>query len=339
MADKIISKIEQFKNKSVLIIGDIMIDSYLWGNVERISPEAPVPIVSCVEREERLGGAANVALNIQALGATPYLCSVVGNDEKAEAVFNLLKNAKMSPSGIVIDKNRRTTVKFRVISQGQHLLRVDEESTDNLGSTVEKLFIKNIKTNIEENKIDIIIFEDYDKGVITEQVIKEVVSFAKNKNISTLVDPKKRNFDLYRGITLFKPNFKEFTEGLNLNIEKRDLGGLLKAGKKHLEKTGNSNLMITLSEVGICILSKEMCYHVDAERRDIVDVSGAGDTVISVAALAMSTNMDFADVAVISNLAGGLVCEKTGVVPVNIEKFKEEVIRFYKKPNIKIINY
>lgn len=337
MSENIIEKIELFKEKSVLVIGDLMIDSYIWGEVNRISPEAPVPIVSCNKRESRLGGAANVALNIRALGAKPYLCSVIGNDDKAELVMQLLDNEQMPKNGIITDNERKTTVKFRIISQGQHLLRVDEENTDLLSPQTEMLFIKNIKKIIQENNIDIIVFEDYDKGVITEKIIAEIVNLANEKMIPTLVDPKKRNFNFYKGITIFKPNFKEFTEGLNLKTDKNNFSEIFKNIKQFISTQNIENLLLTLSEEGICIANKQECFHVPAEKRDIIDVSGAGDTVISVAALALAANMKIQNIAAISNIAGGLVCEKTGVVSVDINTLKEEIKRFYLKPKINII--
>ncbi len=306
-----------------------MIDAYLWGNVERISPEAPVPIVSCNKKEDRLGGAANVALNIASLGAKPLLCSVVGNDDKANTVFNLLDEQKMSKIGIIIDSNRKTTVKSRIISSGQHLLRVDEEITDNLSNETEKLFIEKIHFIIENQNINAIIFEDYDKGVITKNLIKSIVDFANEKKIPILVDPKKRNFEYYKNVTLIKPNFKELIEGLKLNIEKTDILGISKVCKEFAKISGNKFIMPTLSEAGIFISDTEKWVHISAQKRDIVDVSGAGDTVIAVASLALASNFLPDEIAAFANIAGGLVCEKVGVVPINIEEFKIELINYF----------
>jgi len=318
-----------FSTFKVLIIGDIMIDSYLWGDVNRISPEAPVPIVACNKRENRLGGAANVALNINETGAEAILCSIVGNDDKAKIINDLLKENNLSNIGIITDSQRRTTIKFRVISSGQHLLRVDEEDIFPLSENIETIFIKNIEHILETNNINSIIFEDYDKGTITANVIEKIVGIANLKKIPTLVDPKKRNFNFYKNVTLFKPNFKEFTEGLKLEIPKNDFETIFKASQEFIKSTANSIVMTTLSELGIFISDQKSYFRVPAEIRDISDVSGAGDTVISIASLCVASGLDIHDIAVISNLAGGLVCEKVGVVPIDIQQLKMEVLRYY----------
>ncbi|MGL4364099.1 MAG: bifunctional heptose 7-phosphate kinase/heptose 1-phosphate adenyltransferase, partial [Bacteroidales bacterium] len=205
----------------ILVIGDVMIDAYMWGKVDRISPEAPVPILESTQHENRLGGAANVALNLQAMGATPLLCSVIGNDERATNFKNLLQAKNLIPVGILTDSSRRTTTKTRVISGSQHLLRIDEETTKPLHDELQKKFFAHIKGLITSEKIDAIIFEDYDKGVLSPQLIEETVKLSQSKNIPTLVDPKKRNFLAYKNVTLFKPNFKELCEGLKLDIDKK----------------------------------------------------------------------------------------------------------------------
>ncbi|MEN8120481.1 MAG: bifunctional ADP-heptose synthase [Bacteroidota bacterium] len=324
---------EKFNHLNILVIGDVMIDTYFWGKVERISPEAPVPIISRSDIEHRLGGAGNVALNVQALGATPYLCSVIGNDDKSIVLKNLLKKRGLSDTGVVTDDNRITTIKTRVISDNQHLLRIDEEITDNISAETQNKFIDRLKTIIAEKKIDAIIFEDYDKGVITEEIIKAVVELTGKKGIPTLVDPKKRNFMSYHGVTLFKPNFKELVEGLKLDIEKNDIEGLHKASNQLRENLNIKMVMATLSELGIYISDNGSYHNIPAEVRDIADVSGAGDTVISTASLCLAAGLSPKNVACLSNLAGGLVCEKVGVVPVNKELLKEEFLR------LKELNY
>ncbi|MCF6241935.1 MAG: PfkB family carbohydrate kinase [Bacteroidales bacterium] len=211
---------EQFSRFNILIIGDVMIDTYFWGKVDRISPEAPVPIIARTNIEHRLGGAGNVALNVQSLGATPYLCSVIGDDDKSNILTKLLRKRNLPSAGILQDKDRITTIKTRIISDNQHLLRIDEEITNNIPKEIQQKFIRKIQSLIEDKNINAIIFEDYDKGVITPEIIEETVKIAKRKNIPTLVDPKKRNFMDYHGVSLFKPNFKELVEGLKLDIEK-----------------------------------------------------------------------------------------------------------------------
>lgn len=317
---------EGFKNLNILIIGDVMIDSYLWGDVTRISPEAPVPVLSSTQKEMRLGGAANVALNVQALGGTPILCTTIGDDDNGKELSKLLQQSRFSTDGIVHDKNRITTVKTRIIAHNQHLLRVDEEVDTPLDQQAELLLIKRIDGLLATRKIDAIIFEDYDKGVITPAIISHVSAKAKANSIPVLVDPKKRNYEAYSNITLFKPNFKEFKEGMKIDLVKGDQEALLSAGRKFIAEKAISILMVTLSEHGVFVCQKDSYEFIPAEIRNIADVSGAGDTVISVSALCLASGLSAAKVAKIGNLAGGLVCEKSGVVPVNKQQLLHECI-------------
>ncbi len=319
---------ESFNHKNILVLGDVMIDSYLWGDVNRISPEAPVPVLSGIGRENRLGGAANVALNIQALGANPILCSVIGDDIMSRDFFKLLKKQKLIPDGIVTCHNRMTTVKTRVISHQQHLLRVDEEICTPIPEETEEKLMSKLSMLLEVHRIDAIVFEDYDKGVITPSVIQKVVAMANEKGIPTLVDPKKRNFMDYKGVTFFKPNFKEFNEGCKLELRKGDQEKLIIAGKEFQDAQNIDVLMITLSEHGVYINNKgEKAKLVPAEIRNIADVSGAGDTVISVSALCLVENIESGLIAQIANMAGGLVCEESGVVPINKELLLNECLQ------------
>ncbi len=317
----------KFNHFNILIIGDVMIDTYFWGKVDRISPEAPVPIISRSNIEHRLGGAGNVALNVQSLGATPFLCSVIGNDDKSIVLKKLLKKRGLSDIGIVLDDTRITTIKTRVISDNQHLLRIDEEITENISDETQTAFINRLSSIISEKRIDGIIFEDYDKGVITSEIIESVVKIAGTSGIPTLVDPKKRNFMNYHGVTLFKPNFKELIEGLKLDIEKNDYEGLHEASNMLRKKLNIDMVMATLSELGIYISNNGSYHNIPAEIRDIADVSGAGDTVISTASLCLAAGLKPKNIAYISNLAGGIVCEKVGVVPIDKELLKEEYFR------------
>lgn len=314
-----------FAGKKILIIGDVMLDAYLWGDVDRISPEAPVQIVSCTQRENRIGGAANVALNIKSLGAVPVLCSVIGNDEKADVFLNLLEQNNLETSGIIKINNRKTTVKTRIISRGQQILRVDEEDISPIDRDSESKLIRLILKFIESENIEAVIFEDYDKGTITPRIINEISEVSKN-SILTLVDPKKRNFEYYKNCTLFKPNFKEFTEGLNISIKKDDYQSLFNSAKEYLKENDNKYLMITLSEKGIFLANREEYFHVPAQQHDIIDVSGAGDTVISVACLCLLSDIKPIDMLTILNIAGGIVCQKTGVVPIEISSLKQEIL-------------
>lgn len=315
---------KDFSSQKVLIIGDVMIDNYLWGKVKRISPEAPVPVISELKEEKRLGGASNVALNIMAMGAVPILCSVIGNDDKGKDFINLLKDKNLTDMGIIIDEERITTQKTRIISNNQHLLRVDEEMEDEISPKSEDKLISFIREIINKKSVQSVLFQDYDKGVITERLIDEVVKMANSAKIPVLVDPKKRNFLSYKKVSFFKPNFKELKEGLKLDVEKSDLKDVASLMEEFRKKQSIKTIMLTLSELGIIVNYRNAYHHFAAEIRDITDVSGAGDTVISVAALCLGAKLNSLQTAVLSNLAGGQVCEKSGVVPVNLEQLLEE---------------
>lgn len=316
--------IDSFSRHNVLIIGDVMIDSYLWGKVERISPEAPVPVLTWTGQENRLGGAANVALNIQALGAKPILCSVIGSDDRAKLFYDLLEEQGMTRAGILEDSSRMTTIKTRMLSTNQQLLRVDREIDKPLAPALEGQFISHIEKVISENTISVIIFQDYDKGSITPEIIKSITKTAKSKNIPVLVDPKKRNFLAYDGATLFKPNFKELVEGLKVEASKGDVNSLYQAAMKLHSEKNIEMVMITLSEAGVFMSNGKDYKVIPAHIRTIADVSGAGDTVISVASLCLASGLDPFATAAIANTAGGLVCEKVGVVPIDKELLKTE---------------
>ncbi len=313
---------ESFAKLKVLIIGDVMIDAYVYGGVSRISPEAPVPIVNVKSKEKRLGGAANVALNIQAMGATPILCSIVGDDLEGTIFEELLAKQDITSRGIIKSSSRITTVKNRVLAGSQQMLRIDHESDHGLDALEEKTLIKHISNLLEECQL--VIFEDYDKGALNPQVIAATIALANEKGIPTVVDPKKRNFMDYKKATLFKPNLKELKEGLKIDFDVRSHSALETAVaklKSHLEfKLG----LITLSDRGVYIESDEERHHLPAHVRSISDVSGAGDTVISIAGLCIALGLPLKFTAELANLGGGLVCEHLGVVPIDKDRLYNE---------------
>jgi rfaE bifunctional protein kinase chain/domain len=320
---------EQFRNQKVLVIGDVMIDTYLWGNVGRVSPEAPVPIVSGVIEENRLGGAANVALNVKAMGAVPILCSVIGGDDRGRLFLELMEEQTLSDIGLVVDEERVTTQKTRVISGNQHLLRVDEEIDLFLTKRIQKELLELIRNLLESGGIDAMILQDYDKGVLSPSVIEELVRESEKVSVPVLVDPKFRSFHLYRKVRLFKPNFKELKVGLNNEFSKNDIAAMAKAITDFQERQEIDTFLVTLSNQGILASQNGNIVHIPAITRDIADVSGAGDTVISVAALCIIAGLDTAETAAISNLAGGQVCEKAGVVPVDAGKLLAECLHHF----------
>lgn len=318
---------KSFNNLNVLIIGDVMIDSYLWGKVNRISPEAPVPIVAVTKKERRLGGAANVALNIQALGANPILCSVIGVDYDGQTFLELLKTQKLSQKGILKSRDRITTVKTRIIGNHSQLLRVDEELEDDITAPEVQQLLTLISHIITHDKIDAIIFEDYNKGLISPKLISKVVELAKSKGIPTCVDPKQKNFNAYKGVSLFKPNLKELREGIKLDISGDNINELQRAVSSFRVKQKMETILVTLAEKGVITNSRKVKEHLPAHIRSIADVSGAGDTVISVASLCRALKCNDILTAAIANLSGGLVCEQIGVVPVNKEQLLEEALK------------
>lgn len=318
---------KSFNNLNVLIIGDVMIDSYLWGKVNRISPEAPVPIVSVIKKERRLGGAANVALNIQALGANPILCSVIGVDYEGQAFMELLKGQKLSQKGILKSRDRITTVKTRVIGNNSQLLRVDEEVESDIVPSETQQLITLISHIVTHDKIDVILFEDYNKGLINPKLISKVVELAKSQGIPTCVDPKKKNFNSYKGVSLFKPNLKELREGIKMDVSGDNINELQRAVSSYRVKQKIETVLVTLAEKGVITNSRKVKEHQPAHIRSIADVSGAGDTVISVAALCRALKCDDKLTAALANLSGGLVCEQIGVVPVDKEQLLEEALK------------
>lgn len=315
---------DAFKQLNIIIIGDVMLDSYVWGNVERISPEAPVPVVNVIKQEKRLGGAANVALNIQALGANPILCSVIGDDEEANNLEKLLQQQNMTTEGLIRANKRITTVKHRILAGSQQLLRIDSEIDTPIQEQESTILVEKIKQLA--TKAHAIIFEDYDKGVLTAKNIEQIISFANQHNIPTIIDPKKRNFWAYRNSTLFKPNLKELREGLKMEIDVEK--NLTEAVEKFRKELNIQIAFITLSEKGVFIADDKTQHRIAAHQREITDVSGAGDTVVSIAALCLALKLDIFKIATLANLGGGLVCESLGVVPISKKKLQAEAEKY-----------
>ena len=314
----------RFSGLRVLIIGDVMVDAYIWGVVERISPEAPVPVVHVNKRDFRLGGAANVALNILSLGATPVLCALAAKDDNGKRLMQLLSEKKLSQEGIVLSDDRPTTVKARVIAAHQHVVRIDDES-DLVATAAES---KELLARVEKliGQTDVVIFEDYDKGVITPELIAATVRLAKTRNIPVVVDPKKRNFLHYKGVTLFKPNVKEMREGLKVDLDPGDPASVRGAVQQLKDKMNVEGVMLTMSEHGVFIDHQGVQQILRAHKREIADVSGAGDTVVSIAALCVALKLSPQEIAFLSNLGGGLVCQHVGVVPIDRQELLDEAV-------------
>lgn len=317
---------ERFNSLTVLIVGDVMIDRYVSGAVHRISPEAPVPVVQHQSTEDRLGGAANVALNIRALGATPLLCSVIGADGDGEAFMSLLPAQDLSSEGILSSSQRITTVKTRVMAGAQHLLRIDHEITTPLDSADAQALRERVFSLLDTRSVDVVLFQDYNKGTLAPALIASVIRRCKERGIPTAVDPKFHHFWAYQGVTLFKPNLKEIRAQLSVSVLP-ERSSLLEAAAYIRGQLGNKMAMITLSEHGIFVEENGEGWLLPTQPRPVADVSGAGDTVISVVSLGLALGLPAPVLGLLGNLAGGQVCEQVGVVPVNKLQLLEEFVQ------------
>ncbi len=319
--DKLFSDVSKMK---VAVIGDVMLDTYWWGNVERISPEAPVPIVAVSKREKRIGGAGNVALNVQSLGASVALLTILGNDEDGVQLKQLMQEKNIDTRFILESKRRITTNKIRIISRNQQMMRLDAEHTEDIDANDEVNLQNSIEKYILTEKPGVVIFEDYNKGILTKNIIECTIELCNKNNISTTVDPKRKNFFSYKNATLFKPNLHEVFTSLNLLPEEISVEMLSGIHKKLKENLGHSISMITLSEKGIFYQEGSNKNIIPSHRRNIADVSGAGDTVIAVASLIFASTKNIHLAAEVANLAGGIVCEEVGTAAIDKQKLLEE---------------
>jgi rfaE bifunctional protein kinase chain/domain len=321
---------EDIANLKVLVVGDVMLDNYIWGHVDRMSPEAPVPIVVQDRRDCRLGGAANVAVNCATLGAEVMLASVIGGDIEGENLLKMARHKRMGTDLLLVSQVRPTTTKLRIMSRNTQMLRIDTESTEDLSTEDEHRFIDSVLRYIQIEKPDVVILEDYNKGVLKENVIHRIIAHCNELGCVTAVDPKLKNFLAYKGVTIFKPNLKEVREGLKIALEGDDIERLDAVHNKLKEELNNEITFITLSEKGV-YYNNSRSQIIPSHLRNIADVSGAGDTVIATASLIYAVTKDAQLMAEISNIAGGLVCEEVGVVPVAAEHLKEECIKLLVK--------
>lgn len=318
---------ERMNDLHVVVVGDVMMDKYWWGDVERISPEAPVPVVSLHKRESRLGGAANVALNCKALGAEVTIASVIGDDSDGMMLKKLVEDSGINSDLLMLSKQRPTTTKTRIMSRQQQMLRIDDEVTDELYLEEEHAFIDVVLKFLQRVKPDVLIFEDYNKGVLKENVINKITAHCKEIGIITAVDPKKRNFLAYKHVDIFKPNLKEVREALNIELEQVSNETLNEVHNSLKEVLQHTVTFITLSEKGVFYNDDASSAIVPSHIRNIADVSGAGDTVIATASMVYALTKSAALMAEVSNVAGGLVCEEVGVVPIKKDLLQEESLR------------
>lgn len=313
-----------FSSLKVGIVGDVMLDTYMWGKADRISPEAPVPVVALQNKEYRIGGAGNVALNCKSLGAKVTVLSVTGNDEEGKQLEQLFKSAGIDNTKLIRSNHRITTNKTRIISRNQQMLRLDNEVVIDLDKDEEKMLLDKVASYISSVRPNVIIFEDYNKGVLTEPVIKKIINLCKGAGVVTTVDPKRKNFFSYKGVDIFKPNLHEVKEGLNLlldEINKPVLNNIHTELKKRLQHVVS---FITLSERGVFYQAEKKSAIIPSHFRNIADVSGAGDTVIAVASMVYAATKNIHLMAEMANIAGGLVCEEVGTVTISKDKLLNE---------------
>lgn len=319
--DQLFQKFSQLKAG---VIGDVMLDTYMWGHVERISPEAPVPIVALDKTEYRVGGASNVALNIASLGASVSILSVIGNDDDGKELRQLLEQQQIKTDFLLSSDKRSTTSKTRIISRNQQMMRLDKEIATDLGYEDENRLILALQTFIAQEKPDVIIFEDYNKGVLTELVIQKAIALCKHHGIITTVDPKRKNFFSYKTVDVFKPNLKEVKDALNLLVENVNEESLRNIHAELKSQLQHHISFITLSEKGVFYQHEQQAAVIPSHLRSIADVSGAGDTVIAVASLVYAATKDVELMAEVANIAGGLVCEEVGTAAINRERLIQE---------------
>lgn len=318
LLDRLTQTVESFSQKKGVVIGDVILDEYLFGKVQRISPEAPVPVVTLDGREIHLGGAANVALNLKSLGASTFLLGVIGDDSAGREFFDLMRREGIPEKGIVVDPGRKTTIKTRVVGRGQQMLRIDKEITTHIGEEITKELLERIQS-LED--LDFIIFEDYNKGLLTPSLIREIMSTSKDR--LKAVDPKFDNFFAYKGCDLFKPNLRELLAVTGSNSEDEEfLKGLFLRVR---EKIGAKWLVVTRGEKGFVVVRDRQIVKIPAWRREVFDVTGAGDTVISVLTLATAQGLDIIESTILASLAAGIEVGKFGASTVYPEELKEAV--------------
>lgn len=310
---------ESFRSLKIGVVGDVMLDTYWWGNADRISPEAPVPVVSVRRKEQRIGGAGNVALNVAAMGAAINVISVIGNDDEGKSLVSLFGDNHINAAHLLQSKDRITTNKIRIISRNQHMMRLDAELVTALTAEEESDLINAFSAYAEKEKPDLVILQDYNKGVLTENVIENILNLCKKNNILTAVDPKRKNFFAYKDADIFKPNLHEAKEALNIIGDEVSENLLAEIHEALSEKLQHKISLITLSEKGVFYETKNEKAIIPTHIRSVADVSGAGDTVIAVAAVVYAASKNTRLMAEMANIAGGLVCEEVGTVAINRE--------------------
>lgn len=315
---------KKFDGIKIAVVGDMMLDCYFWGDVKRVSPEAPVPVVEIDNEFFRFGGAANVALNILRLGGVPVPVGIIGYDNDGTIFRSLITETNINSDGIIIDEKRPTTSKTRVIAQNQHVVRIDRESKNYIGKDIQNKLYDFLEKNI--NELDGIILQDYNKGVLTPALIERIIELANKKNVLITVDPKFNNFFAYKNVTVFKPNRKEAEDVFGTKIKTDE--DVTAAGNKLLERMNAKYVLLTLGEEGIAVFEKgKQEKRMPTKARKVADVSGAGDTVISTLTMALAAKANIIEASYLANYAGGIVCEDVGIIPIERDKLFDTVLK------------
>jgi D-glycero-beta-D-manno-heptose-7-phosphate kinase len=318
--ERLATLLAPMRQKFVAIIGDVMLDRYIWGTVSRISPEAPVPVVDVARESTHLGGASNVALNVRSLGATPVLFGAVGADASADDLRRIFAETGIHTDFLVVDEGRPTTVKTRIIAGSQHVVRIDYEQRAQISEAATRRILDRLEAHI--TSIDVIVLQDYNKGLIGPDLIEHVSERARSRGIPVLVDPKYANFFAYQGVTVFKPNRKETEDALGVKLGSEQ--SFVDAARQMRERLRCDNVLLTLGELGMLLLqSDDAVTRVPTRARKVADVSGAGDTVVATLASMIACGADVVEAAHLANVAGGLVCEEIGIVPVDRDALVE----------------
>lgn len=320
--ERLVKITDNFKGKKILVIGDLILDEFIWGKVKRISPEAPVPVVEVQKESLRLGGSANVVNNLSALGCEVALSGVIGNDDNGKRLTGILEEMNVDYNGVVIKENRPTAIKTRVIAQHQQIVRFDREKTmPVMQSTIEK-----IKAYIMRNisSMDAVIISDYGKGVVTTELLSEILPEIAKNNIPVAVDPKPLNFSSYQGVTVITPNHHEAAEAAGIETETSE--DLKKAGDKLLKSNNSQSILITRGENGMSLFEKGgEETHIPTVARDVYDVTGAGDTVIATMALSLASGATLPEAAILANHAAGIVVGKLGTATTTVDEIKAAI--------------
>jgi len=320
---RLFNVIDRFEKTRVLVVGDVMVDHYVWGNVSRISPEAPVPVVNVTRESFLLGAAANVVNNIHTLGGNVSLCGVIGHDDAGKQLQHMLRSSGIPTDGLIVEPDRRTTIKTRVIAHQQQVVRFDRESKEGIGRETHRNILARVNALAGEG-LDAIVISDYCKGVVTKDVVRDIVRLARKRGIIVAVDPKISHFGIYSGVTILTPNTKEASLGSRIEIE--DEASLLRAGRGLLRKLSCDAVLITRGEQGMSLFEKSgRISHIPTVAREVFDVTGAGDTVISALTLAMAAGANMIDAAKLSNYAAGIVVGVVGTATVTPDQLKHRI--------------